>query len=133
MMSGSWVRKRAINNQLVEPCCEKRVHEDDFSFSLSCRDRDLDISDEFQTFTNANSSRMDSVASEVPPGASLQADRVTASYGRVALARSIEYFHIPRNLLSICVGKATDARYGIGCERDAIRAGVGGIRESRNL
>ena len=74
---------------------------------------DLRVSDEFKIFTNVNSAIIDPKAFDERSFVSVQAESVIVPPNSFALARSIEYFRIPRDVLTICVGKSTYARCGI--------------------
>jgi dCTP deaminase len=137
--SDCWNREQAVNRRMIESfsekqkSSEKRVREGVISYGLWSYGYDLRVSDEFKILTNVNSAIIDSKAFDERSFVSAQAESVIVPPNSFALARSIEYFPIPKNVLTICVGKSTDARYGIIGERDAIRAGVGGILDPRNL
>src|ERR1035437_974069 len=91
--SDRWIRQQAIDHRMIVPFSEKQVCAGVISYGLSSYGYDLRVSDEFKIFTNVNSAIIDPKA--------------------FALARSIEYFRIPRDVLTICVGKSTYARCGI--------------------
>jgi len=133
IQSDRWIKEQAINHRTIEPFSEKQVREGVISYGLSSYCYDLRVSDEFKIFTNVNSVIIDPKAFDERSFVSVQADSAIVPPNSFALACSIEYFRIPRDVLTICVGKSTYARCGITSERDAIRAGVGGIRNARNL
>ena len=133
IQSDRWIREQAIRHRMIEPFSEKQVHEGVISFGLSSYGYDLRVSEEFKIFTNVNSAVIDPKAFDERSFVSVRASSVIVPPNSFALARSIEYFRIPRDVLTICVGKSTYARCGITSERDAIRAGVGGIRDPRDF
>ncbi len=98
---------------MIEPFCEKQVAQGVISYGLSSYGYDLRVSDEFKIFTNVNSAIIDPKAFDERSFVSVQADSVIVPPNSFALARSIEYFRIPRDVLTICVGKSTYARCGI--------------------
>ncbi len=92
---------------------EKQVRDGVISYGLSSYGYDLRVSDEFKIFTNVNSAVIDPKAFDERSFVSVQSDSVIVPPNSFALARSIEYFKIPRDVLTICVGKSTYARCGI--------------------
>jgi dCTP deaminase len=123
IQSDRWIRELAIHHWTIEPFSEKQVREGVLSCGLSSCGYDLRVADEFKIFNSVNSAIIDPQAFDDGSFVSVQANSVIVPPS--SLARSIEYFPIPRDVLTICVGKSTDARYGITRERDAIRAGAG--------
>ena len=108
-----WIREQALNHGMIEPFSEKQVREGVISYGLSSYGYDLRVSDEFKIFTNVNSAIIDPKNFDERSFVSVQADSVIVPPNSFALARSVEYFRIPRNVLTICVGKSTYARCGI--------------------
>jgi dCTP deaminase len=127
IQSDRWIREQAIKHGMIEPFSEKQVASGAISYGLSSYGYDLRVSDEFKIFTNVNSTIVDPKAFDEGSFVSVQAESVIIPPNSFALARSVEYFRIPRDVLTICVGKSTYARCGITSERNAVRAGVGGI------
>src|SRR3984885_14075741 len=111
--SDKWIRTQAQENKMIEPFSEKQVREGVISYGLSSYGYDLRVSDEFKIFTNVNSAIIDPKAFDERSFVSVQAASVIVPPNSFALARSIEYFKIPRDVLTICVGKSTYARCGI--------------------
>ena len=104
---------RRCKHKMIEPFSEKQVREGVISYGLSSYGYDLRVSDEFKIFTNVNSAIIDPKAFDERSFVSVQADSVIVPPNSFALARSVEYFRIPRDVLTICVGKSTYARCGI--------------------
>jgi dCTP deaminase len=102
-----------MEHRMIEPFSEKQVREGVISYGLSSYGYDLRVSDEFKIFTNVNSAIIDPKAFDERSFVSVQASSVIIPPNSFALARSIEYFRIPRDTLTICVGKSTYARCGI--------------------
>ena len=98
---------------MISPFSEKQVREGVISYGLSSYGYDLRVSDEFKIFTNVNSAIIDPKAFDERSFVTVQAESVIVPPNSFALARSIEYFKIPRDVLTICVGKSTYARCGI--------------------
>ncbi len=113
IQSDRWIREQAMKNRMIEPFSEKQVSADVISYGLSSYGYDLRVSDEFKIFTNVNSAIIDPKAFDERSFVTVQAASVIVPPNSFALARSIEYFRIPRDVLTICVGKSTYARCGI--------------------
>ena len=109
-----WIRKMAQEHGMIEPFIEKQQRDGVISYGLSSYGYDMRVANEFKVFTNVYSAIVD------PKNFSPQSfvDVVTDDVCIVppnsfALARSVEYFRIPRSVLTLCVGKSTYARTGI--------------------
>jgi len=111
--SDKWIRRQALENKMIEPFSEKQVSAGVISYGLSSYGYDLRVSNEFKIFTNVNSAIIDPKNFDERSFVSVEADSVIVPPNSFALARSIEYFRIPRDVLTICVGKSTYARCGI--------------------
>jgi dCTP deaminase len=111
--SDKWIRRQAMEKQMIEPFCEKQVKEGVISYGLSSYGYDLRVSNEFKIFTNVNSAIIDPKNFDERSFVSVEADSIIVPPNSFALARSVEYFKIPRDVLTICVGKSTYARCGI--------------------
>jgi len=111
--SDRWIREQATKKQMIHPFSEKQVKEGVISYGLSSYGYDLRVSDEFKIFTNVNSAIIDPKNFDERSFVTVQADSVIVPPNSFALARSVEYFKIPRDVLTICVGKSTYARCGI--------------------
>jgi dCTP deaminase len=113
IQSDRWIREQVIKHRMIEPFSGSQVHEGVISYGLSSYGYDLRVSDEFKIFTNVNSAIIDPKAFDERSFVSVKASSVIVPPNSFALARSIEYFRIPRDVLTICVGKSTYARCGI--------------------
>ena len=111
--SDKWIRKQAFENKMIEPFSEKQVRDGVISYGLSSYGYDLRVSNEFKIFTNVNSAIIDPKNFDERSFVSVEADSIIVPPNSFALARSVEYFRIPRDVLTICVGKSTYARCGI--------------------
>jgi len=111
--SDRWIRQQALENDMISPFCEKQVREGVISYGLSSYGYDLRVADEFKIFTNVNNAIVDPKNFDERSFVSVQADLCIVPPNSFALARSVEYFKIPRDVLTICVGKSTYARCGI--------------------
>jgi dCTP deaminase len=111
--SDKWIREQALHHGMIEPFSEKQFSAGCISYGLSSYGYDLRVSDEFKIFTNVNSAIIDPKAFDERSFVTVTADSVIVPPNSFALARSIEYFRIPRDVLTVCVGKSTYARCGI--------------------
>src|SRR5438477_4344017 len=108
-----WIREQALKHGMIDPFSEKQVREGVVSYGLSSYGYDLRVSDEVKIITNVNSAVIDPKAFDERSFVSVKAESVIIPPNSFALARSVEYFRIPRDILTICVGKSTYARCGI--------------------
>jgi dCTP deaminase len=111
--SDRWIRKMATEHEMINPFSEKQIREGVISFGLSSYGYDLRVADEYKIFTNVNSTIVDPKKFDERSFVSVQTDVAIVPPNSFALARSVEYFKIPRDVLTICVGKSTYARCGI--------------------
>ena len=116
--SDSWIRRMAQSDKLIEPFEPYQVRESArgqrvISYGTSSYGYDVRCSDEFKVFTNINSAVVDPKAFDEKSFVSIKNDVCIIPPNSFALARTIEYFRIPRNVLTICLGKSTYARCGI--------------------
>ena len=109
----SWIRKMAQEQRMIEPFVENQVREGVVSYGLSSYGYDIRVADEFKIFTNVFSAIVDPKKFDERSMIDFKGDVCVIPPNSFALARTIEYFHIPRSILTICVGKSTYARCGI--------------------
>jgi dCTP deaminase len=109
----SWIRKTALEQKMIVPFSEKQVRDGKISYGLSSYGYDIRIADEFKIFTNVNSTIVDPKNFDERSFVDFKGDVCVIPPNSFALARTVEYFKIPRNILTICVGKSTYARCGI--------------------
>ena len=100
---------------MIEPFAERQVREGVISYGVSSYGYDVRVSDEFKIFTNVYTATVDPKAFDPRSFVDWKGDTCIVPPNSFALARSVEYFRIPRNVLTICVGKSTYARCGIIC------------------
>ena len=112
-----WIRRMAEGHRMIEPFESGQVREVDgrriVSYGTSSYGYDIRCSDEFKIFTNINSTIVDPKASDPSSFVDFKGPVCIIPPNSFALARTIEYFRIPRNVLTICLGKSTYARCGI--------------------
>ena len=95
---------------MIHPFVETQVRQDVISFGLSSYGYDIRVADEFKIFTNVNSTVIDPKAFDTKSFVDLQTDVCIVPPNSFVLARTVEYFRIPRDVLTICLGKSTYAR-----------------------
>ncbi|HTS38481.1 MAG TPA: dCTP deaminase [Candidatus Solibacter sp.] len=113
LKSDRWIRKMSKEHDMINPFSEKQVREGVISYGLSSYGYDLRVADEFKIFTNVNNALVDPKRFDEKSFVTIQTDICIVPPNSFALARSVEYFKIPRSVLTICVGKSTYARCGI--------------------
>ncbi|MBW8726181.1 MAG: dCTP deaminase [Inquilinus limosus] len=113
IMSDIWIRERALQNKMIEPFVEQQKREGTISFGLSSYGYDARVSDEFLVFTNVDSALVDPKNFDPKSFVERKGPVCIIPPNSFALARTVEYFRIPRDVLVICLGKSTYARCGI--------------------
>jgi dCTP deaminase len=113
LKSDRWIRQMALEHDMINPFAEKQVRNGVISYGLSSYGYDPRVSDEFKIFTNVMSAIVDPKCFDERSFVTVQAECAIIPPNSFALARSVEYFKIPRDVLTICVGKSTYARCGI--------------------
>ena len=103
----------AEQHGMIEPFEQSQVRSGVISYGVSSYGYDMRVAGEFRIFTNVHSSVVDPKAFADSSFVEFEGDVCTVPPNSFALARSVEYFRIPRNVLTICVGKSTYARCGI--------------------
>ena len=111
--SDRWIRRQALEKGMIKPFEDRQVRKGGISFGLSSYGYDIRIADEFKIFTNINTTIVDPKAFDPRSFVDYQGEVALIPPNSFALGRSGEYFKIPRNVLTICVGKSTYARCGI--------------------
>ena len=115
--SDKWIRRMAREHGMIEPCEPGQVKRNEkgpiASYGTSSYGYDIRCSDEFKLFTNINSTIVDPKNFDPNSFVNVEADYCVIPPNSFALARTVEYFRIPRNVLTICLGKSTYARCGI--------------------
>ena len=113
VMSDRWIRKMAVEQQMIEPFTDTQVRAGVISYGLSSYGYDVRIADEFKIFTNINHTVVDPKSFDPRSFVDVKAEQCIIPPNSFALARSVEYFRIPRDILVVCVGKSSYARCGI--------------------
>lgn len=108
-----WIRKMSLNSKMISPFEDKQISKKKISYGLSSYGYDIRVTDEYKIFTNINNSIIDPKKFDENSFVNFKGDVCIVPANSFALARSVEYFKIPRNVLTICLGKSTYARCGI--------------------
>jgi dCTP deaminase len=108
-----WIRKMALEKNMIEPFVDRQKRDGVISYGVSSYGYDMRVADEFQIFTNVNSVIVDPKNFAPEAFVEFKGDVCIIPPNSFALSRSVEYFRIPRSVLTITVGKSTYARAGI--------------------
>jgi dCTP deaminase len=117
--SDRWIRRMARDHAMIDPFQDAQVRAADaqgrkvISYGVSSYGYDMRVAPEFKIFTNVLSAMVDPKAFDPRSLVEFEGEVCIVPPNSFALARSVEYFRIPRNVLTICVGKSTYARCGI--------------------
>jgi len=111
--SDRWIRRMAVEKGMIKPFEDRQVRKGGISYGLSSYGYDIRIADEFKIFTNINTTIVDPKSFDPRSFVDYQGEVAVIPPNSFALGRSVEYFKIPRTVLTICVGKSTYARCGI--------------------
>jgi len=115
--SDKWINHMATEYGLIEPCEPQQVRSVNgdrvISYGVSSYGYDIRCAPEFKVFTNINSAVVDPKNFDPESFVDINRDVCIIPPNSFALARTLEYFRIPRNVLTICLGKSTYARCGI--------------------
>ena len=116
--SDKWITTMSMENKMIEPFSSNQVRLDEkgqklISYGVSSYGYDVRCSNEFKVFTNIHSAIVDPKSFDEKSFVDIQSDVCIIPPNSFALARTVEYFRIPRNVLTICLGKSTYARCGI--------------------
>ncbi|NCC03784.1 MAG: dCTP deaminase [Proteobacteria bacterium] len=113
VMPDHWIRQQALEHQMISPFEEKQNRDGVISYGLSSYGYDARVADEFKIFTNVDNAIVDPKQFSEGSFVNRQTDVCVIPPNSFALARTVEYFKIPRNVLVICLGKSTYARCGL--------------------
>ena len=113
IMPDSWIKQMAIEKKMIDPFVENQVKKNVLSYGLSSYGYDARVSSSFKIFTNVNSATVDPKDFSESSFVDRDVDSCIIPPNSFALAKTVEYFKIPRETLVICVGKSTYARCGI--------------------
>jgi dCTP deaminase len=118
ILSDHEIRRLAKEKRMIEPFVDRQVRQCDqgkgvIGYGLSSYGYDLRVADEFKVFTNVFNTVVDPKAFDSKSFVDVRGEACIVPPNSFALARSIEYFRIPRDVLTLCLGKSTYARCGI--------------------
>jgi dCTP deaminase len=111
--SDRWIRRMAQEHRMIEPFSDGQIREGVISYGLSSYGYDVRIADEFKIFTNINHTIVDPKAFDPRSFVDVKGEQCIIPPNSFALARTVEYFRIPRNVIVCTLGKSTYARCGI--------------------
>ena len=103
----------ALEHGMIEPFEDRQVRQGVISYGLSSYGYDIRVADEFKVFTNINRTVVDPKNFDARSFVDVKADVCIIPPNSFALAKTVEYFRIPRDVLTVCVGKSTYARCGL--------------------
>jgi dCTP deaminase len=108
-----WIRQMAHETNMIEPFVENQVRQGVISYGVSSYGYDIRVADEFKIFTNVFSAVVDPKQFDPRSMIDFKGEVCVIPPNSFALARTVEYFRIPRSVLTVCLGKSTYARCGI--------------------
>jgi dCTP deaminase len=111
--SDRWIKRMALDKGMIEPFEERQVRQGGISYGLSSYGYDIRIADTFKIFTNVYNTVVDPKAFDPRSFVDFKGEICIIPPNSFALGRSVEYFRIPRNVITISLGKSTYARCGI--------------------
>lgn len=113
LKSDKWIRQMSQQHDMIAPFCEENIGRDVVSYGLSSYGYDIRVAREFKIFTNVGGTVVDPKNFDAKNVVDFEGDVCIVPPNSFALARTIEYFKMPRDVLAICLGKSTYARCGI--------------------
>ena len=111
--SDTWIRRMAREHKIIDPFVDEQMRDGVISYGVSSYGYDIRVADEFKVFTNVYNTVVDPKNFDPKSFVDIKADVCIIPPNSFALARTIEYFRIPRDILTVCLGKSTYARCGI--------------------
>lgn len=113
LKADNWIRKMALEQAMIEPFVDGQVRKDVISYGVSSYGYDVRVTDEFKIFTNVHSAIVDPKHFVPESFVDFKGDVCIIPPNSFVLARTVEYFRIPRNVITMCIGKSTYARCGL--------------------
>jgi len=107
-----WIIEMATKHRMIEPFEDRHMRDGVISYGVSSYGYDIRVADEFKVFTNINSTIVDPKNFDERSFVDIKGDCIIPP-NSFALAKTVEYFRIPRDVLTVCVGKSTYARCGL--------------------
>src|SRR5574341_2040712 len=103
--SDKWIRRMAKQHRMIDPFTENQVRDDVISYGVSSYGYDIRVADEFKIFTNVNTAIVDPKHFDPRSFVDFKGDICIIPPNSFALSRTVEYFRIPRRVITVCVGK----------------------------
>lgn len=113
LKSDKWISEMSLKCNMIRPFVAKSMQKGAISYGVSSYGYDIRVADEYKIFTNVNATIVDPKKFDSHNVIDYKGEVCIVPPNSFALARTIEYFKIPRNVLAICLGKSTYARCGI--------------------
>lgn len=111
--SDRWIAEMSLKHKMIQPFVKSQVRKGVVSYGVSSYGYDIRVADEFAIFSNVNTTIIDPKKFDPRSLVHVKAKSILVPPNSFALARTVEYFKIPRNVLTLCLGKSTYARCGI--------------------
>jgi len=111
--SDRWIKRMALDCRMIEPFVDDQVRKGVISYGVSSYGYDVRVGNEFKVFTNVYNTVVDPKAFDPRSFVDIVSDECIIPPNSFALASTVEYFRIPRDILTVCLGKSTYARCGI--------------------
>jgi dCTP deaminase len=111
--SDRWIKRMALEHGMIDPFVDDQVRSGVISFGVSSYGYDVRVGDEFKVFTNVFNTVVDPKNFDPRSFVDIKADICIIPPNSFALASTVEYFRVPRDILTVCLGKSTYARCGI--------------------
>jgi len=108
-----WIRKMAIEQKMIEPFVDRQIRDGVISYGVSSYGYDVRVANEFKIFTNVHSAIVDPKDFNPKSMVDFSGDVCIIPPNSFVLARTLEYFRIPRSVMTVCLGKSTYARCGL--------------------
>lgn len=113
LKADNWIKEKSLKEGMIDPFFDSQVGKNVVSYGVSSYGYDIRVGNEFKIFTNVNSTVVDPKEFDDRNVIDFVGDICIVPPNSFALARTVEYFKIPKNVLAICLGKSTYARCGI--------------------
>ena len=133
IMSDRWITRMAREHRMIEPFEDRQVRKGVISYGVSSYGYDMRVAREFRIFTNVLSSIVDPKQFDPKSFVEYEGDVCIVPPNSFALARSVEYFRIPRNILTVTRRQVDVRAVRHHHQRHAVRARVGRLRHARDL
>jgi dCTP deaminase len=113
LKNDAWIRQMAVEHKMIEPFVENQVRQGVISYGLSSYGYDIRVTDQFKIFTNVLSAVVDPKHFNPDSFVDYEGEVCVIPPNSFVLTRTVEYFRIPRSVLTMCIGKSTYARCGL--------------------